>query len=379
VSPTRNRIVFNDRLVAGAPRPLPPTIEFHRQFDAYEVTPLVELAGAARELDVRAVVLKNEQLRLGLPSFKLLGSSWAIHERIRRELGRGEREVLTLAALRAHVRAARATLCTASDGNYGRSVAALAQILGCASAIFLPGDTAASRIADIRQHGAAVHLVRGSYDETVARARAESAQKGHWYCPDTALAGADPGEMAFVRDVAIGYTTLVTELLGQLGRGPDVLFVQAGVGGLAAGAILALDTLSPQTRVVAVEPEASNSLQASIEAGEPRIVRDDFTMMAGLRCQSVSVAAWPLLRQRVAAAVTINDGDAARSMRELHDAGVIAGEAGAAGLAGARSVLADPVARTRLGVGSGSVIAALNTEGATDPVNYAAVIAGTRA
>ena len=324
-------------------------------------------------------MVKDEALRLGVPSFKLLGSSWAVRELVRRRLDRPGDAAVALDEMRTYVRSERATLCTASDGNYGRSIAALAEILGCESLIFLPADTVAQRIADVRAHGARVDVVEGGYDETVARARSEAARLGYWYCPDTALFDGDEREIEFARDVAAGYSTLFVELVEQLGRAPDVLFVQAGVGGLAAGGVAALDALGAKTRVVAVEPRGSNALQLSLEAGVPRDVPDRFTMMAGLRAQSVSAAAWPVLATRVAAAMTIDDDDAAAAMRLLGGQGIVAGESGAAGVAGSVVALRDADVRERLGVDASSVIAAINTEGATDAENYARIMrAGSR-
>lgn len=340
------------------------------------MTPLVALSDVAHELRVGAVVVKDEESRLGVPSFKLLGSSWAVHELIRRRTGRPDGDVLSLSEMREHVSASRATLCAASDGNYGRSIAALAEMLGCDSVIFLPAGTATQRIDDVRKHGARAELVDGSYDETVARARSEAGARWYWYCPDTALFDADPSELQFVHDVSAGYATLFVELVSQLGRAPDVVFVPAGVGGLAAGCVLAFDDLAPHARIVTVEPEGSNCVQASIAAGEPRGVHDTFTIMAGLRCQSVSAAAWPILRSRVNAALTISDEDAAAAMRTLAAHGVVAGESGAAGLAGARIALGLGAARERLGLDGSSVIATVNTEGATDQVNYERIVGG---
>lgn len=328
----------------------------------------------AAEAGVAALVVKDEALRLGVPSFKMLGSSWAVRELIRRRIGRPADAVVSLDHMRDHVRSSRATLCTASDGNYGRSVAALAEMLGCESLIFLPADTAAQRIADVRAHGAHVEIVEGGYDEAVARARDESRRVGYWYCPDTALFDADDSELQFVRDVAAGYSTLFVELVAQLGRAPDLLFIQAGVGGLAAAGVLTIDALGAKTRIVTVEPRGSNAVQASIEAREPQVVGDQFTMMAGLRAQSVSAAAWPLIRSRITAALTIDDAEAAAAMRLLATHGVVAGEAGAAGLAGALAALAVTDFRSRLGIDGSSVVAAINTEGATDRENYARVV-----
>lgn len=367
-------IVFNPRLEPAARRALPPTLAFHRSLPAYRPTPLCALPDLAHELGVDAFFVKDDSDRLGLPSFKLLGSSWAVHERMRRRLERPQGDVLSLSQMREHARAARATLCAASDGNYGRSIAALARMLECPSVVFLPSDTASQRIADVRADGAEVELVDGSYDETVARARSESLARRYSYCPDTAGFDADPSELEFVSDVGAGYATLFVELMRQLGRAPDAVFIQAGVGGLASGGVLALDVLAPNARIVTVEPEGSNCVQASIAAGEPRAVPDTFTMMAGLRCQTVSAAAWPLLRSRVAAALTIGEGDAADAMRTLAAHGIVAGESGAAGLAGARAALTLQEARARLAIDRSSVIVALNTEGATDRATYERVV-----
>ncbi len=360
----------------GAPRERSRALAFHRSLPHYHATPVVPLPDLAGALGVGALVVKDEALRLGVPSFKLLGSSWAVHELIRRRLARPAGVLVSLVEMREHVRATHATLCAASDGNYGRSLAALSELLGCGGVIFLPADTAGQRIADVRAHGARVELVDGSYDETVARARREAATRGYWYCPDTALSNADPAELEFVGDVSAGYTTLFLELVDQLGRAPDLVFVQAGVGGLAAAAALALDGGAPEPRIVTVEPEGSNCVQASLAAGGPRTVPDRVTMMAGLRCQSVSAVAWPILRSRVAAALTVSDRDAAAAMRTLAAHGVVAGESGAAGLAGARIALARDDARVRLGVDDSSLVAIVNTEGATDRVTYDRIVAG---
>jgi diaminopropionate ammonia-lyase len=63
------------------------------------------------------------------------------------------------------------------------------------------------------------------------------------------------------------------------------------------------------------------------------------------------------------------------TMRFLADQGIVAGESGAAGLAGSRLAMADPEARAALGLDADSRILAFSTEGATDAAVYAALIA----
>ena len=59
----------------------PPTrapLEFHRRLPGYRPTPLIRAPGLARRLGVGDVWLKDESCRLGLPSFKVMGASWAV-------------------------------------------------------------------------------------------------------------------------------------------------------------------------------------------------------------------------------------------------------------------------------------------------------------
>ncbi|HEY8786435.1 MAG TPA: diaminopropionate ammonia-lyase [Candidatus Limnocylindria bacterium] len=349
---------------------------FHRTMPDYAVTPVIDLADLAANCGVARIAVKNEQQRLGLPSFKGLGSSWALHERMRLAKGLPAETLLPFPDLRALAAGLAApTLCTASDGNHGRAVAALAQALGCGCVVFLPADSAASRVDAIAGHGATVELVDGSYDEAVAAARAAARARGHWYCPDTVGPDATEEERTFAKNVMAGYGTLFEELFRQLGRVPDFLFVQAGVGGLSAAGVSAVRQLSTISRVVVVEPQGSAAIARSLAAGSPTAVSDVPTVMACLRCQSVSAVAWPVLVAGVDAVLLVTDDEAATAVRALARAGIVAGASGAAGLAGVLAACADKALRSRVGIRSDSSIAIVNTEGATDPESYEAILA----
>jgi diaminopropionate ammonia-lyase len=364
------------RSYRGPPAPRIRPIAFHRTMASYAVTPVVDLMDLAAKTAVGRIAVKNEQERLGLPSFKALGSSWALHERVRAIKGLPAETIIPFHDLRALTAGlGPPTLCTASDGNHGRAVAALAEALGCRCVVFLPADSATSRIDAIAGHGARVELVDGSYDDAVEVARATSRAEGHWYCPDTVGADANEEERAFANDVMAGYGTLFEELLEQLVRAPDFLFVQAGVGGLSAAGVGAIRQKSVQTKVVIVEPHGSDAIARSVAAGAPTPVADVPTVMACLRCQSVSAVAWPILRAGIDAVMVITDDEATAAVRELARAGVVAGASGAAALAGALVACDDEAIRSRLGITPRSSIAVVNTEGATDPESYAAILA----
>src|SRR6266566_1708132 len=65
---------------------IPPSA-FHRSIPGYAVTPVIDLKDLAADCGVARITVKNEQERLGLPSFKALGCSWALHERMRSAKG----------------------------------------------------------------------------------------------------------------------------------------------------------------------------------------------------------------------------------------------------------------------------------------------------
>jgi diaminopropionate ammonia-lyase len=368
--------------------------DFHRTLPGYRPTPLVRLRAVSNATGVAQVVVKHESERLGLPAYKILGASWALHQAVVQRAGLARDRIHSLDALRAQLTALGAvTLCTATDGNHGRGVAALAEWLGVDARVFVPADTVGARVDAIRSHGAQVTRVEGSYDDAVAQAAACARQFGCWLCADT-VSAAPSGEAAddlpvagehpigaidadgriFATHVQEGYATLVDELVEQLGHAPDILLVQAGVGALAAGAIAALHRWGAATRIVTVEPLGSACIYESLVAGTPTPVADTFTIMAGLRAQQVSETAWPLLRMGVAAAVVATDREAEHAMRTMAAAGLVAGESGAAGLAGWLQLSQDHALRHALGITSASTIALINTEGATDAARYQAIV-----
>ena len=132
-----------------------------------------------------------------------------------------------------------------------------------------------------------------------------------------------------------------------------------------------------QPVLVGVEPSTANCVQASVEAG--RIVTvpgPHHSMMVGLNCGTPSPLAWPTMVSGVDWFVSVEDDAAAAAMRQLAAIGVVAGETGAAALAGLTELLAADGQRAALGLGPEATALVIVTEGATDPVNYERILAG---
>lgn len=341
-------------------------LAFHRSISAYAPTPLYHCAGLAHGLGLRALYLKDESQRFGLEAFKGLGASWAL-QRIRQS----RRGPMTVAA--------------ATDGNHGRAVAWAARQLGLPAVIFIPAHSAPARIERIRGEGARVELVSGCYDAAVRRCAEESEARSWQVVSDTGY----PGYLEIPHWIAEGYSTLFEEMDQQLAAAalpaPDVVLIQAGVGALLHAAIAHFRAKPSPPMLVAVEPVEADALLTSIcsSGGEPTpsTGRQD-SIMAGLNCGQVSLAAWPAVRRGAELFVTITDRYAEQAMRHLArpreaDPAIVAGETGAAGLAGLLAILEAPElagARGFLKLGPNRRVMVINTEGATDPAGYRRVV-----
>jgi diaminopropionate ammonia-lyase len=378
-------LLINPAARAGTATAVPPRtpLALHRRLPGYSVTPLVEVPALARANSVARVWVKDESTRLGLPAFKMLGASWAAYRAVVERLGWDPEPWTSLDQLRRALAPLRPlTLAAATDGNHGRAVARMARLLGVDAEIYVPKGTAEARIAAIEGEGARVTVVDGDYDAAVATAAATAAER-RLVIADVAW----PGYEQVPSWVVEGYGTIFWEVDDQLAAlgadGPDVVMVPVGVGALAAAAVRHYRRrgLERRPRLIGVEPLAAACVLRSLLAGRIVTVPGPHpSIMAGLNCGTPSVVAWPSLRDGLDAVVAVADRRARQAMRDLAAVGVIAGETGAASLAGLAELTAGPDAqevRRATGLGADARVLLLCTEGATDPDAYRRIVAGT--
>jgi diaminopropionate ammonia-lyase len=352
-------------------------LAFHRKLPGYTPTPLVTAPGVAAKLDVRQVWVKDESNRLGLPAYKILGASWAAYRALDVRCGPFA-SWETLPELAAQLQpCGPLTLVAATDGNHGRAVARMAKWLGVEAHILTPRDMAHARREAIESEGARVTVVDGSYDEAVD-ASAQLADDSHLVISDTAWEGYEriPGW------VIEGYATIYAEIdeqLDALGAGqPDLVAAQMGVGALAASVVRHYRRPGWTAQVIGVEPTRAACVLASVEAGRPiETPGPHDSIMAGLNCGRPSPIAWPYVSGGVSLFIAIPDVRAEEAMRLLAHDGIVAGETGAAGLAGCLEAFGGVEAqhyRTLLGVDRTNALLLICTEGATDPAAYARIM-----
>lgn len=343
----------------------------------HAATPLVELSGLAARIGVGAIHVKDEGYRLGLVSFKALGGSYAVIrlllEEASRQLGRPvDVSELNDPDVRAVGRSM--TVACATDGNHGRSVAQGAQLVGARAAIFVHSGVSDERVAAIRRFGAEMIRVQGTYDDSVREAARVAGERGWIIVSDTSW----PGYERIPGLVMQGYTAIVSEALRVLPEPPTHVFIQSGVGGIAAAIAGHLAVILGQARPIftVVDPARAACIMETAKAGYPvTIPHGEPTVMAMLECYEPSLVAWRILSRVADAFMTVDEGDAVAAMKllaapVLGDSAIVAGESGGVGLAGLIKAIGDLDVKAALGLDDQSRVLLINTEGATDPKRY---------
>ena len=351
-------------------------------WQGYAPTPLVALPALAKELGIGRIDYKDEGPRFGLGSFKALGGAYAAIRVLQRELSRQLGHAIELADIRSGKLAdacAEITLVSATDGNHGRSLAWGCQRFGAPCRIYIHAEVSEGRAQAMRDLGAEVVRIAGDYDASVALAREEAEANGWFVVSDTSW----PGYTAPPRDVMAGYGVMTREICDALAEAPTHVFLQGGVGGLAASVAAALRQHwgASTPRVVIVEPEWAACLFESARAGVATTVHiTDETIMAGLSCGEPSEMAWEILAEEASDFLTIPDAIVAPTVRLLarpmgDDPAIEAGESAVAGLAAVIAARQDAALSATLKLGPESRVLLIGSEGVTDPEIFAGIMA----
>lgn len=229
-----------------------------------------------------------------------------------------------------------------SAGNHAISLGYSARVLGTTAKVVMPRSANPFRIQVCRELGAEVELVDDVH-AAFARVHDIVASEGRTFVhpfegPRTALGTASVG-LEFVEQVAAAGSTL------------DALIVAVGGGGLSGGVACAVKQASPDTLVLAVEPEGADTLRRSLRAGSPQsidAVRTIADSLGAPRCEPYSLG----LNQRfVDDVVLVDDEQIREAMRWLfRSAKLVTEPAGAAALAALLHPLRSRLTGRRVGL-----------------------------
>lgn len=296
----------------------------------YAPSPLVALHGP----DGCAVLAKDETNRLGLGAFKALGAPYAV-ARILDHLWQAKtgaplpKELAQLPGTKAFV-AAQTFVC-ASAGNHGMGVAAGARDAGAQARIYL-ARTVPEGFADrLRAIGAQVVRAGDVYEDAVAAAIEDTQTSGAILLAD----GTWPGYTHYPKWVMEGYCIIAEELresFERSGAWPSHVYLQAGVGGLAAAmAHMIRQNWAVQPELVVVEPEFAACLQASHLAGKPIRGEGPESVMGRLDCKDPSIVAWAVLERCDVRYATLSEDHSVAAATALAHAGLPTTPSGGAG------------------------------------------------
>lgn len=301
----------------------------------YQPTPLTELAALGEVVGCSAVLVKDETSRMGLGSFKALGGAYAVFRLAEQKL---EAVLERMPSLEEVTQLSKSylngqTVCCASAGNHGLSVAEGARILGLKCEVFLSEQVPLPFEKRLQQKGAKVIRSGVNYEESMTNALSHSQKDNVTLITDSSWAG----ETYYPSLVMQGYSVLAKELFDeftQLGQWPTHVLLQAGVGGMAAAITQYIRDYWPiQPEIIVVEPKSANCLQQSINCGTITCVEGPISNMGRLDCKEPSMLAFNILKASADEFVTVTDQQAEGARQMLHSHGINTTTSGAAGLA----------------------------------------------
>ncbi len=278
-----------------------------------EHTPLVQNLNLSEEYNA-TIMLKREDLQL-VRSYKIRGAYNKISCLTKEELKNG-------------------VVC-ASAGNHAQGVAYSCRKLGIKGTIFMPSPTPLQKIRQVKMFGKGmveIILEGDTYDDAYKMALD--------YCNANNSSFIHPFDDELVIE---GQATVGLEILQDTQKHIDYLFVPIGGGGLAAGVASLFKTLSPNTKIIGVEPEGAPSMKRSIEEGKViELARID-KFVDGAAVQRVGDLTFPICRDLLDDIITVPEGKICTTILKLYNEDAIVVEP-----AGALSITALDTFRSQI-------------------------------
>ncbi len=257
--------------------------------DVALVTPLQHNERLSEQYEAN-VYFKREDLQ-PIRSFKLRGAYHKIYK-----LSDAERKL--------------GVVC-ASAGNHAQGVALACNKLGIKGTIFIPVPTPKQKLNQVRMFGGQyieTRLVGDTFDDAYAAAQSFK----------------DKSKSIFIhpfedKDVVIGQATLALELLEQSQAPIDYILVPIGGGGLISGVLHVFKTLSPNTKVIGIEPEGAPAMHQSLERGKNTELNSIDPFVDGAAVRKVGDDAYDLCDNHLDKLVLVSEGKICQSILKLYN------------------------------------------------------------
>ncbi len=199
----------------------------------------------------------------------------------------------------------------ASAGNHAQGVAYSCSKLGIKGVIFMPNPTPSQKIKQVKMFGKEfidVVLVGDTFDDAYNEAVA--------YC--------DKNHSQFIHPfndpkVIEGQATIALEILQDTKKTIDYLFIPVGGGGLAAGMGSIFRQLSPDTKIIGVEPQGAPAMQKSLEKNEIVTLGEIDKFVDGAAVQRVGELTFEICKKVVDKVITVPEGKVCTTILQLYN------------------------------------------------------------
>lgn len=209
---------------------------------------------------------------------------------------------------------AKGIVC-ASAGNHAQGVAYSCKALGIKGKVFMPSTTPNQKIKQVRRFG-------GEFVEVIL--------KGDTFddAYDEALQACIDHSMTLIHPfdeprIIAGNGTIAMEVMENLDKPADFVFVTIGGGGLAAGVATYVKTVSPATKVIGVEPSGAASMSEAIERGEVVTLNEINKFVDGAAVKRVGGLTYDICARHLDDVVKVPEGKACTTILELYNENAI--------------------------------------------------------
>ena len=319
----------------------------------YKATPLLSLDKLKKNLRLNNIFYKDESKRFHLKSFKALGGAYAV-ERI----SRGKRNIV---------------ISSATAGNHGRSVAWGAKRLNLKCKIFVSQHVSQTRVHEIQKFGAEVIRVKGNYENSLEECKRLS-KKNNWQI----VQDVSTKNYRYIPQLTMaGYSIIIKEISKQTNQYITHIFLQAGVGGLAAGIVAGVAKYFKRIpKIIIVEPDNADCVLQSIKDNKLKKIKiKKESIMGGMSCNEMSLVPWQILKNASNCCVSISDKNIAKTVAGLKDkkfskTSIIGGECAAPGVIALIGLCNNVQAKKFLNIDKNSNILVIGCEGNADVKLY---------
>ena len=319
----------------------------------YKKTPLLKLEKLNKNLKLNNIFYKDESKRFHLKSFKALGGAYAVEK-----ISKGKKNII---------------ISSATAGNHGRSVAWGAQRLGLQCKIFVSQYVSEIRVKEIEKFGADVIRVRGNYENSLNECKKLS-KKNNWIIVQD-VSSKNYSHVPLL--TMAGYSIMIKEISKQTMHYITHIFLQAGVGGMAAGVVAGVAKYFKRIpKIIIVEPDGADCVLQSIKNKElKKIIIKKESIMGGMSCNEMSLIPWHVLKKASDCCVTVSDSKVSKTVAMLKDkklskTSIIGGECATPGIISLISICNNTKTKKLLDLNEKSNVLVIGCEGNADVKLY---------